>query len=456
MTGLAEAGSSNARRWIVVAALLTMYVTAYLDRQVISLLVEPIRAALAIDDFKISLVQGLAFTLFYALFGLIAGWLADHFPRRLILFTGIMVWSAGTLGCGLATSFWQLLAARLVVGAGEAALVPVAYATITGLFAREKAALPIAIFSLGSSVGSGLSLVGGAAIIAALAHGGASPPFGLQPWQWVFVCAALPGLPVAFLSFLLPRRSPGVDRGRETTPPQALAPFLSSRARYLVCNIGALSAAGVLAYSIGPWTPTMLMRTYGVSIAQAGVTVGICSAVGGVAGFLVGGSAADWSFRRGYGDGHMRPLFCAIPLAMALAIVGLLIAPGPLVSAACSGAMMGLASMGNPIATHVQLSTPAALRARLAAITVLAQMTLGMTLGPTYVALLTEYVFGDPAMLRYSMLVSMLTLGPLIMVLLWMGRAPARQAIVSPSAEQPPSLPQKPRPRPGFPQPVRD
>jgi MFS family permease len=126
--------ASPQRRWWTLAILTGLYSLSFLDRQVMSLLVNAIRADLRITDFQIGLLQGPAFALFYVSFGLLFGWIVDRLSRRPVIFVGVAIWSLAAMACGLARNFAQLFGARLGLGAGEAALTPAAYSILSDSF----------------------------------------------------------------------------------------------------------------------------------------------------------------------------------------------------------------------------------------------------------------------------------------------------------------------------------
>lgn len=167
--------------WYAVAVLWLAYICSFVDRQVLALLVEPIKASLELDDTGLSLLQGLAFGLFYATMGLPCGLMIDRYSRRTVIACGVAVWSLATIACGFAGGFWSLFAARMLVGAGEAVLSPGALSLLSDHFPREKRVLAISLYVSAGSVGGGLAMVaGGAAIAWATAHpftlpGGARP-----------------------------------------------------------------------------------------------------------------------------------------------------------------------------------------------------------------------------------------------------------------------------------------
>lgn len=419
------------KQWYVVAVLLLMYIFSYIDRSLISLLVDPIRKSLDIDDLGISLIQGASFGIFYALFGLPMGWVVDRFSKQWVLFSGITIWSLSTAACGLARTFAGLAGARFGVGAGEATLVPIAYSTIARTFPPRRVALATAVFSLGSSVGSATALiVGGIAITAANGWRGVHIPLvgQAEPWQIVFFMTGLPGLLVALLAFSLPKEAPA-PKSPAATVKLRLLPFLKARRAYLFLNISALALTAVLAYAIGAWAPTFFLRVHGLSVREAGTLFGIAMGTGGVTGYLVSGTVSDRFLGKGLNDAHMRPLLFAAPLLMLLAVGAFLLSTSALASAVMIGMMSCLWSMANPIASHIQLTTPPELRGRLAAITVSVQQLMGISIGPTLVALITQYGFRDPLKVNYSIAISVLLVAPMALLCLIFGLKHARSAM---------------------------
>ena len=188
--------------WYVVCILTIAYMFSFLDRQILALLVEPIRADLNISDTQMSLLQGLAFGIFYTLLGIPIGRLADRRSRRSIIAIGISIWCVMTAACGLAKNFGQLFLARVGIGIGEATLNPSAYSLISDYFPREKRARPMSFYNMGVSLGAGTAMVLGGQIISWVF----SQPQPVLPlvgtlfhWQVVFIMVGLPGLLIAFL-----------------------------------------------------------------------------------------------------------------------------------------------------------------------------------------------------------------------------------------------------------------
>ena len=199
---------------------------------IIGLLVDSIKADLGISDTQISLLQGLAFALFFTIAAIPLGRLIDRVHRPRAVSAGIAVWSAMTVACGFATSFAGLFVARMGVGVGEAVLSPAAYSMISDSFDRRRLGLAMGVFGLGSAIGAGLAFMIGGAVVSLVAGADSvsMPLIGeVRPWQFAFIVAGLPGFLVSLL-FLLIRdpshaigaRAAGVERARgaRTSPSQ--------------------------------------------------------------------------------------------------------------------------------------------------------------------------------------------------------------------------------------------
>ena len=205
-TATADTGKSGypspVYSWYVVVVLTVAYMFSFLDRQILALLIEPIRQDLEITDFQISLLLGLAFGIFYTALGIPIGRLADRRSRRGIIAVGVTIWCLMTAACGLARNFSQLFLARIGVGVGEATLNPSAYSLISDYFPRQRRGRAISFYNMGVSLGAGVAMVVGGQIIAfAFDTPRVTLPIvgELYAWQLVFLLVGLPGLLIAAL-----------------------------------------------------------------------------------------------------------------------------------------------------------------------------------------------------------------------------------------------------------------
>ncbi|NBB52620.1 MFS transporter, partial [Rhizobium sp. CRIBSB] len=151
-----EAYAKPAVAWWSVAVFFLLYGIAFLDRQMLNILVVPIKETLDISDFQISLLQGFTFAVFYTIVGVPIGWFIDNGPRRKVVFLGLIVWSVASSACGLAFRFWHLMLGRIGVAAGEAVLAPAAYSMLSDIFPPNRLALPMSIMGTGAALGGAL------------------------------------------------------------------------------------------------------------------------------------------------------------------------------------------------------------------------------------------------------------------------------------------------------------
>jgi MFS family permease len=387
-----------------LAVLIVAYVLAFVDRQVLGLLVEPIKHDLQITDTQVSLLQGFSFAIFLAVSGLVLGRVVDKAPRVTVIAWGIALWSVLTAGCSLAATFAQLFLCRMGVGIGEAALTPATHSIVADLFSRARLGLALGIFGIGSYLGAGLALVLSAAVIAHLPKSGLVeiPLVGaLRSWQAVFLVVGLPGLLVA--AWVAGLREP--SRRAVQVPPslaQVFQYFRKNAASIVLVNLtGAFCAMAV--YGASAWMPTYFIRTFGLTAAQSGVLYGLVISFCGVIGVIGGGALSDLAVSRGFVSG--RPLvmaassLCAAPCAAFL----------PAVSSVRGGLVLAiLLTLFSTISLGIlpsaqQAMTPARMRGVVAAFGVFVVNLIGLGLGPTLVAATTDHVFGDPLKLRYSL-----------------------------------------------------
>ncbi|HJP70053.1 MAG TPA: MFS transporter, partial [Sphingomicrobium sp.] len=238
--------------WRTVCLLTVIYLVGTLDRSIASLLVPVIKTDLALSDIEISLIQGLAFGLFFMLASPLMGWLVDRYDRRAILFGGLTVWSFAAIGSGLSRTFGTLFTARAVVGGCEASINPTAYAMLSKLFPAKRLSLPMSIFVLGGNLGTGLSFVIGGAVVSWVAT---SPPIGLPlfghlaGWQAAFIVTGLPGLLFAPLIWTAVDDRSTADKQRDPTTFADLWGHIRRHHRFFVTHN--LGFAMIMAFIVG-------------------------------------------------------------------------------------------------------------------------------------------------------------------------------------------------------------
>jgi MFS family permease len=400
--------------WYVVAVLMIVYVFSFIDRQILSLLVGPIRRDLGISDTQMSLLMGFSFALFYTFFGLPLGRLADSRSRRGLIAAGLFTWSLMTAGCGLARQYWHFLVLRLGVGVGEAALSPSAYSLIADYFPPKKLGTALSVYAIGVYIGSGLAFLLGGVVVGLVSEQGTwtLPIFGaIRPWQVVFLAVGLPGvlLTAAMATVREPIRR-GVKKvtrdGRPAAVPvrEVWGHVRRNGRTFFSHNLG-YSLLAFAGYGGAAWIPTFLQRTHGVSARDAGIWFGTIVMIGGTLGIVFGGRMADWMLARGQRDAMMR-IGIYSTLLWAPFGIGYLLVPSAfwslvlLAPAVFVGAMTG----GAAPAAITQI-TPNEMRAQASAFYLFVVNLIGIGLGPTAVAMVTDYVFGDDSAVRWSLLV---------------------------------------------------
>ncbi len=398
--------------WYVVVVLLLAYILAFVDREIIALLVPDIKTSLNISDTEMSLLLGGAFAIFYTCFGVLIAWFADFGNRRWILFCGVTVWSVMTALCGLSGTYAALFAARVGVGAGEATLNPSALPMIRDYFPPERVGRAIGLYTAGVSSGSGLAFVIGGSIYPGMKALGPAewPIVGLmQPWQQVFVWVGLPGLIVALLILTIrePVRREFLRTGRKpvAAPLWRTLSFLANRWRAFIVLFLALSVLAIMAYGIGFWIPEFLRRSYALSTEELGYWVrmrGVVSIIFGLIGVVGGGWLCDVLQRR-YADGYVRVCLMAFVL-MTIGYSTFTLMPTPaLAILMLIPATLGAAAPTAAGAASVIAIAPPEMRAQIVALYYFTLNVIGLLVGPTAVALMNNYYFRDESMLRYSM-----------------------------------------------------
>lgn len=413
--------------WYVVGVLLLAYTLSFVDRMILSLLVAPIRAALDISDTQVSLLIGLAFALFYTLLGLPLAWIADRYNRRNLILVGVAVWSFMTAGCGFAGSYATLFAARMGVGVGEATLSPAAYSMLSDYFPRDKLARAMAVYSIGVPLGAGIALILGSFVVqAVLAAPMVDVPFfgAMDAWRLIFVWVAAPGLLIALLMFTVReplrrgRRAPEASASAASAP--GLLAHLHTQRAALGALFGGMSLIGLVMYGVIAWVPTFFARTYGMGVADAGLWFGIIMAVGGTIGLLAGGALADRLYARGIADAHLRVMRLSILLGGPPLLATALMPDSTLafVMLAVAYPCMTLHGVGG---VALQLITPNEYRARMTALYFFIVNLVGLGFGPMLIALLTDNLFQDDAMLRYSIATVTAVALPVAAIILTLG-----------------------------------
>lgn len=423
---------SSLSAWITVTILMVAYVLSFIDRQILNLLVGPIRRDLMISDTQMSLLMGLSFALFYTICGIPLGRLADTKSRRGLIAIGVLFWSAATAACGMAKLYWQFLICRIGVGVGEAALSPAAYSLIADSFPPQRRATAMAVYGMGVYLGSGIAfLLGGLVIQFASAQGDVHlPVFGeVRPWQLIFLILGAAG--VLFTLLMLAVREParrGVGAG-VAVPLADVGRYIRSNRRTVLCHNLGFAGLAFAGYGSAAWIPTFYIRTYGWDAGQVGIVYGSIVAVFGCLGIVFGGRLADWLAKHGRSDANMRVgLYAAIgalPFVLAFPLMG-----DAFWSCVLMAPTVFFLSMPFGVApAAIQEIMPNSMRGQASALYLFVITLIGLGLGPTAVALVTDFVFADDNALRYSLLIVTGIAVSASVVLLWRGLHPYRESL---------------------------
>ena len=419
--------------WYSVGVLSVAYVFSFIDRQILSLLVVPIRRDLQISDTQMSLLMGLSFALFYTVFGFPIGWMADSRSRRNIITAGVFTWSLFTAACGLTGSFFQLFLARMGVGAGEAALSPPAYSLIADCFPPKQRPLALSVYGAGMYVGAGLALVLGGIIVPYTLAGGTItlPLIGLviYRWQLTFFLVGLPGLLVAALVHTVREPARREKQAAAGAPVGAVVAYVIKHRATFACHHVATALISFAMYGSSAWVPSSLVRTYGWSIGTAGLAFGSVVTIFCTLGILAGGWYCAFLTRRGYRDAHFRVGLTVTLLQLPLVVLLPFMPTGGLAIVLLVPICFLGASMFGVAPAALQQVVPNEMRAQVSAMYLFVINIIGLGAGPTVVALLTDRYFHDDTMLRYSLMIAC-TGAYLLSALLWrVGLGPFRRTV---------------------------
>lgn len=388
-------------RGIVLSMLLLVYIFNFVDRQILAILAAPIQADLDLSDGQMGLLGGLAFAVLYSTLAVPLAVLADRTSRSWVITVSLVVWSGFTALCGLAQGFWHLLLARVGVGVGEAGGVAPSYALIGDYFPSEKRASALAIYSLGIPLGSALGVLAGGYIAATV------------DWRIAFFVVGLTGLLIAPVFKLLVKDFPkdAPPPASETTPSSATlsatARILAAKPAFWFMAFGAATSSA-LAYGIGFWLPSLLIRSFSLTLVETSQFIGALLLLGGVAGVLAGGWLGD---RLGKRD---RAFYGWLP-AGAFLLGAPLFAAGILSTDAKFAFLLFLLPQAlsyvwlGPVLSAVQHLVEPAARSTASALFLLINNLIGLGGGIFALGALSDFLvpyYGDQA-LRYSMLFSL-------------------------------------------------
>jgi len=424
---------SRAYYTVFVMALVVMF--AEVDRGIMSLLVQPIKADLHLSDTSMSLLLGVAFALFYAGFGLPASRFIDRNNRKNILSAALAIWSVATMFCGLAQNFVQLFLARLFLGAGESVNGPAIFSIITDSFPKERLTRAIALMQLGVTAGGAFSLIMGAIVIHMLVDVPDIHVAGIgviRWWQLVFIVVGLPGVLVAVLTVFTvkePARRGVINPAivNKIGMRHVLA-YMAQRWRVYAPFFGSM-AIGSLALGVLAWGPAFYQRTYGWQPAQIGMMTGLASLICTPIGLFGGVWLYERYVKQGLVEAPMRVVFLGRLIALPAPILMPLM-PSPWLALALTAfGSMAIGFTGASQNAALQIITPNEMRGQMNALSLFLFSVVGNGLSPSIVALITDFVFRDESQLRYAMLTTSAFIMPTSLFVFWLAIKPYKREV---------------------------
>lgn len=415
--------------WWVAILLATAYTVGYIDRQALTLMTEMVKADLGVSDTYMGWLNG-SFGLFYAVAGMPIGYLADKKSRRAIISVGILLWTVACAACGLAQSYWQLFAARVGVGVGEATLLPCTHSLLGDYFPPRKLPRALSVFQMGGITGSGLAFLVSGTVISLVESSEplSLPAIGpLAPWQETFMYVALPGFVMLALMLTVKEPLRRIMKGQQSSShggatTRELVAFYKANWQTLSCHHLGFASMSIVAFGVIGWMAPFFGRTYGVAPATFGQIYGLYQIVFGNIGVICVALLAERLTRQGRSDANILagaytaaaviPACILTPMMPTETWAWISLVPNTLLV----GSMFGLAHGALPVIA------PPNMRARVGAFYTFFYTVVGSLLGFGFTGMLTDYLFTSPEDLRYSVMVMVGFFGPLGLGLLWLGR----------------------------------
>jgi len=420
----APAPYSPRRAWYMIFVLTLCFTLAYVDRHVLSLLVNPIKVSLALSDTEIGLLQGVAFSIFFVAATLPLARLSDSRSRPLLIGWCVAAWSLMTMLCGAAGSFWHMMLARIGVAVGEAGLPPASLTLMADTFDKKRLAIATSVFMLGPFLGGGLAFIAGGALYDASARWllPSLPGIGqLERWQMIFTVVGLCGLlPALVVGLTLREPRAGRATPRDQVSARRVAKFMLAQWHFCGPYIVSVGFIVLLLNAHISWLPAAMIRSHGVDEARMGLLFGPIYLLAGAGGTL----AAGWYVSRAGIDMLGRTLQ-SMRLGTALLLLPAIFAPlvgnfflGMSLIALSVFFTSAIVSMST---LPLQFSVPLAVRGQSIAVMGLLTTLMGTGLGPILTGVLSDHLIGrveQPLSAALAALAALVI--PVIAILQWL------------------------------------
>jgi len=396
--------------WAIVIVLTVASTVSYIDRQIVAMMVGPIKRDLGIDDQAMGFLLGPAFAFAYAICTIPMGRFADRHSRTKLIAIGVFAWSIITALSGLARTYTELVAARMGVGIGESSLGPAAYSLITDYFPKERVALALAVFSSAPFIGVGFANIFGGVLIDYLETFKtlSVPVVGeVRSWQLTFFIVGLPGLLLALAVYglrepLRGRYSRRIARDAELVPFSEVMGFMLSRWPFFALQFGGVVCLSIIGYAVFAWAPELFLRVFDISRTRFGLTYGTIAIVFGIAGAYFAGALVPRLIQRGYPDAVLRIVIFAACLVLPLAAIYPQLSNANLAFALLAVVTFVMAMPTGMVTASIQSVTPTEIRAQVISIYLFVVFTLGFILGPVVIGILNEQIFPEPSGIKNS------------------------------------------------------
>ncbi len=428
----------QAYSWYCLGVICFAYLFGFMDRIIVGLLTPAIQADLALTDTQMGIIQGLAFAVFYILFGLPVGRAADRVNRAWLLTAGTTMWSLMTAGAGLVRSFTGLFVMRAGVGIGEATLNPCATSLVGDLFPPKSRPKAFGIYTMSTALGTGVTYLGGGLILGFVGVGTGGNTFDMPllgpipAWQAVFIIIGLAGLVPALLMALTVREPARRDlvAGASAQPGWAdTRAFLRQHRTTLLCHHLGVAFIVLAIYGWVNWLPAFFLRLHQWPVPRFSIWYGIFGGLTGILSAISSGFVTNWFKQRGYTDGAMRTVLVGgIGLTLGTGIAPLLPTPELALAAYAISGIFANYPAAQALAAVAEI-TPNQLRGFVTSIYIMVIGIAGAGLGPFAMGWVTDHVFADPMKIHYSMALVTIVMGLLGSGLIAYGLKPYRASL---------------------------